>query len=68
MTKADEAYQKLDIAALKILGIAALFNDEAGDGRRLEPDETNGLYWTLQQIGQEIRENLDLITTVKQPS
>ncbi len=43
MTKADEAYQKLDIAAFKILGIAALFQDESGDGRRLESDESNGL-------------------------
>ncbi len=68
MTKADEAYQKLDIAAFKILGIAALFQDESGDGRRLESDESNGLSWILQQIGEEVRENLDLITTVKQPS
>ncbi len=66
MDAAEKVTDSLNQAAWKLKGIAGLFKADGSDeGRPLEKDESDGLYWLIRGIAEEIEENAELITEVK---
>lgn len=68
MKEADKVIESLWRAAWKLNGVAGLFKADGDDGRILEKDESDGLYWLIKEIAEDIISNADLIATVKQSS